>query len=144
MSGDREREGASASSERSWPRPPGGSWEPPARLTPFQSSVADVVSSLPPGEVLTYAEVALEAGHPGGAQAVANVLRRVPDLPWWRVVPSSHRLYRTHAPVQAPLLEAEGVTVDRERWIDRDRPPADGRLRGHRAGEEVWFDRGTA
>jgi len=47
----------------------------------------------------------------GAAQAVANVLRRVPDLPWWRVVPTSGRLYRTHAPTQQPLLEAEGVAV---------------------------------
>lgn len=94
------------------PLPPGGHAEPPTRLTPFQQHVVAVVDAMEPGEVLTYAEVALEAGHPGSAQAVANVLRRVPGLPWWRVVPASGRLYRTHAPTQAPLLEAEGVVVD--------------------------------
>ncbi len=99
------------------PRPPGAALEPPADLTPFQQHVAAVVAGLQPGEVLTYGEVALEAGHPGAAQAVANVLRRVPDLPWWRVVPTSGRLYRTHAPVQQPLLEADGVTVDDERRV---------------------------
>lgn len=99
------------------PRPPGGASEPPERLTPFQQAVVAVVSTLGPGEVLTYAEVALEAGHPGSAQAVANTLRRVPDLPWWRVVPSTGRLYRTHSPVQAPLLRAEGVEVDDERRV---------------------------
>lgn len=93
------------------PRPPGGHDEPPGRLTPFQQHVADVVATLGPGDVLTYAEVAREAGHPGAAQAVANVLRRVPGLPWWRVVPTSGRLYRTHEPVQRPLLEADGVQV---------------------------------
>jgi methylated-DNA-protein-cysteine methyltransferase-like protein len=99
------------------PPPPGGYAEPPARLTPFQVTVVDVVRALGPGEVLTYGEVALEAGHPGAAQAVANVLRRVPGLPWWRVVPTTGRLYRTHAPTQAPLLAAEGVTVGDDRYV---------------------------
>jgi methylated-DNA-protein-cysteine methyltransferase related protein len=97
--------------------PPGGAAAPPERLTAFQRAVVDVVASLAPGEVATYAEVALEAGRPGSAQAVANVLRRVPGLPWWRVVPSTGRLYRTHAPTQAPLLRAEGVDVDEDRRV---------------------------
>lgn len=99
------------------PLPPGGHPRPPEELTPFQRAVVSVVVALEPGEVVTYSEVALEAGHPGAGQAVANVLRRVPDLPWWRVVPSSGRLYRTHAPLQRPLLEAEGVTVDDDRRV---------------------------
>lgn len=99
------------------PLPPGGHPEPPTSLTPFQQHVVAVVEALPAGEVLTYAEVALEAGHPGSAQAVANVLRRVPGLPWWRVVPTDGRLYRTHAPTQAPLLAAEGVRVDDDRRL---------------------------
>lgn len=99
------------------PRPPGGASEPPDHLTAFQVAVVDVVRGLTPGEVATYAEVAVEAGHPGSAQAVANVLRRVPGLPWWRVVPASGRLYRTHAPTQAPLLRAEGVAVDDDRRV---------------------------
>jgi methylated-DNA-protein-cysteine methyltransferase related protein len=99
------------------PLPPGGHPEPPDRLTPFQQAVVAVVAALRPGEVLTYAEVALEAGRPGSAQAVANVLRRVPGLPWWRVIPSTGRLYRTHAPTQRRLLEAEGVTVDDDRHV---------------------------
>lgn len=99
------------------PRPPGGHADPPERLTPFQAHVVAVVEATAPGDVLTYAEVALEAGHPGSAQAVANVLRRVPGLPWWRVVPTSGRLYRTHAPTQGPLLLAEGVHVDEDRHV---------------------------
>ena len=99
------------------PLPPGGHAEPPERLTSFQAHVVAVVEATSPGDVLTYTEVALEAGHPGSAQAVANVLRRVPGLPWWRVVPTSGRLYRTHAPTQAPLLRAEGVHVDEDRHV---------------------------
>lgn len=101
------------------PRPPGGHAEAPASLTSFQRHVVAVLDELGPGDLLTYAEVAREAGHPGAGQAVANVLRRVPGLAWWRVLPASGRLYRTHAPVQEPLLEADGHrVVDRRvrRW----------------------------
>lgn len=94
------------------PLVPGGSPHPPDRLTPFQRDVVELVEGLGPGEIVTYAEIALEVGRPGAAQAVAGVLRQVPDLPWWRVVPSTGRLYRTHAPTQARLLAAEGVTID--------------------------------
>lgn len=98
--------------------PPGADPLPSdAALTPFQQAVATAVDGLRPGEVVTYAEIATEVGRPGSAQAVANVLRRVPDLPWWRVVPTSGRLYRTHAPTQRPLLEAEGVDVGDDRRI---------------------------
>jgi len=92
--------------------PPGGVPNPPENPTEFQSAVVAVVSSLRPGDVVTYAEVAAEAGHPGSAQAVANVLRQIPGLPWWRVIPSSGRLYQTHRPTQEPRLRADGVAVD--------------------------------
>ena len=96
------------------PLPGGGHGVPPRRLTPFQQNVIDVVTALEPGELVTYGEVALEAGHPGAGQAVANVLRRVPGLPWWRVLPTSGRLYRQHREVAQPLLESEGHRVDDE------------------------------
>lgn len=99
------------------PLAPHGAPVAPERLTTFQRDVVDVVGSIPPGQVLTYDEVARESGHPGAAQAVANVLRRVPGLPWWRVVPSDGRVYRTHAPTQVPLLRAEGVEVDGDRRL---------------------------
>ena len=92
--------------------PPGGVPDPPEHPTEFQEAVIAVVASLRAGDVATYTDVAEEAGHPGSAQAVANVLRRVPDLPWRRVLPSTGRLYRTHRPTQEPLLRADGVDVD--------------------------------
>jgi methylated-DNA-protein-cysteine methyltransferase related protein len=100
---------------------PGGAQEPPSNpLTPFQASVVELVGGLTAGEVMTYAEVADEIGRPGSGQAVANVLRRVPGLPWWRVIPSSGALYRTHAPTQAPLLRVDGVSVDEEGRVTTD------------------------
>lgn len=94
------------------PLPGGGHVEPPEELTPFQQHVCEVVRSLRTGELMTYGEVALEAGHPGAGQAVANVLRRVPGLPWWRVLPTDGRLYRQHREAATPMLQAEGHVVD--------------------------------
>jgi methylated-DNA-protein-cysteine methyltransferase-like protein len=76
------------------------------------------VRALGPGDLATYADIAEEVGRPGSAQGVANVLRAVPGLPWWRVLPSDGRLYRTHAPTQAPLLEADGHRVVDRRIVD--------------------------
>ena len=100
------------------PAPPNAvPWPDDHEPSAFQLAVIDAVRALRPGDLVTYAEIAEELGRPGAAQAVANVLRAAPDLPWWRVLPSDGRLYRTHAPVQAPLLEREGHHVDQHRRV---------------------------
>jgi methylated-DNA-protein-cysteine methyltransferase-like protein len=70
-----------------------------------------VLVRLRPGEVVTYGEVAEEAGHPGAARAVGNVMSSSEGLPWWRVVTSTGRLVPGHEEVQALRLRAEGVEV---------------------------------
>jgi methylated-DNA-protein-cysteine methyltransferase-like protein len=98
--------------------PPNANPWPGAHVpTEFERAVIDAVRATEPGDLVTYGDLAVELGRPGAGQAVANVLRRAPDLPWWRVVPAGGRLYRTHAPAQAPLLEAEGHRVDAERRV---------------------------
>ncbi len=97
--------------------PPKGYPDPPAEPTAFQQAVIEVVRGIPAGVILTYGEVGAEAGYPGSAQAVGNLLRRVPGLPWWRVVPATGRLYQTHVATQRPLLEAEGVRFDDRRIL---------------------------
>ncbi|HYO60837.1 MAG TPA: MGMT family protein, partial [Actinomycetota bacterium] len=52
----------------------------------FEDSVVALIRKLEPGDVATYGEIAAEAGFPGAARAVGNVLRRAEGLPWWRVV----------------------------------------------------------
>lgn len=80
-----------------------------------------VLQSLGPGEVVTYGEVAAEAGFPGRARAVGNILAGSDDdLPWWRVVTSTGRLVPGHEDEHARRLRAEGVPV-----VD-GRVPADG------------------
>jgi methylated-DNA-protein-cysteine methyltransferase related protein len=68
---------------------------------------------------VTYGDVAGEAGHPGAARAVGNVLASSDGLPWWRVVSASGRLARGHEREQARRLRAEGVSV--ERGVVRER-----------------------
>jgi alkylated DNA nucleotide flippase Atl1 len=87
-------------------------WPEDHQLTPFQAAVVDAVAALGVGDLATYAEIAEAVGRPGAGQAVANVLRCAPDLPWWRVVPADGRVYRSHRPVQIPKLRAEGHRVD--------------------------------
>jgi methylated-DNA-protein-cysteine methyltransferase related protein len=78
----------------------------------LRDAVHRIVSAIPPGEVLTYGEVAIEAGHPGAARAVGNVLADSDDeLPWWRVVTAGGRLVPEHEREHARRLRAEGVEL---------------------------------
>ncbi len=77
----------------------------------FTSAVADVIMAIPEGTVVTYGEVAAEAGFPGAARAVGNVLGAVPGLPWWRVVTAGGRLVPGHEAEHAARLRSEGVSI---------------------------------
>jgi methylated-DNA-protein-cysteine methyltransferase-like protein len=86
----------------------------------FTEAVAAVIEAIPPGHVMAYGEIADEAGYPGAARAVGNVLRTVPGLPWWRVVTTDGRLVSHHEKEHAERLRGEGVRVSNGR-IERDR-----------------------
>lgn len=77
--------------------------------TDFERRVQAVLNALVPGDLVTYGEVAAEAGYPGAARAVGNLLRRCDGLPWWRVVTSTGRLVPGHEDEQARRLAREGV-----------------------------------
>ena len=77
----------------------------------FSEEVTIVLLRLEPGEVVSYGEVAEEAGFPGAARAVGNLVRSTPGLPWWRVVARSGRLAPGHEQRQAELLRNEGVAI---------------------------------
>ncbi|MCP3995196.1 MAG: 6-O-methylguanine DNA methyltransferase [bacterium] len=77
----------------------------------FTEAAIKVIESLAPGEVAAYGEIAAEAGFPGAARAVGNLLRNVPGLPWWRVVNAAGRLAPGSEQEQAQRLRAEGVAV---------------------------------
>lgn len=79
----------------------------------FTTRVVEVVAATLPGEVVTYGEVAVEAGRPGAARAVGRILRtHGAALPWWRVVTADGRLVPGAETRQARLLREEGVELD--------------------------------
>lgn len=91
----------------------------PFDLTPFEAAVVAVLRSTEPGEVLSYGEVAAEAGFPGAARAVGGVLRRVDALPWWRVVAANGRLIPHDPAEHARRLREEGVEIRGNRVVVR-------------------------
>lgn len=75
-----------------------------------------MLRSLQPGEVVTYGEVALEAGRPGAARSVGAFLAASGGVYcWWRIVSASGRLVPGHEAEQARRLRREGVDVDEGR-----------------------------
>jgi methylated-DNA-protein-cysteine methyltransferase-like protein len=79
----------------------------------FAERAEAVIRALRPGEVVTYGEVAVDAGRPGAARAVGHLLAVQPaDLPWWRVVTANGRLVPGHESEHARRLEAEGVRLE--------------------------------
>lgn len=83
----------------------------------FETEVVKVVRALRPGEIMTYGEVAAEAGFPGAARAVGRVLRVSNGLPWWRIVTSSGRLVPGLEQRHTKLLASEGVAVANGRIV---------------------------
>ena len=82
-------------------------------MTPFELEILRVLDSVGPGELVTYGEVALEAGKPGAARAVGAFLaEHGGETCWWRVVNASGRLVPGHEEEHARRLRAEGVEVD--------------------------------
>lgn len=80
-------------------------------MSSFEKSVRAILRGLGRGEVATYGEVAEEAGHPGAARAVGNLLAGSDGLPWWRVVRGDGRLVPGHEAEHARRLRSEGVEV---------------------------------
>lgn len=79
---------------------------------PAEGPILEVLRALQPGEVVSYGDVAADAGAPRQARLVGRLLATVDDaLPWWRVVTSTGRLVLGMEAEQAELLRAEGVVV---------------------------------
>ncbi len=82
-------------------------------MTEWEEAVDRVLLALAPGDVVTYGEVALEAGRPGAARSVGTILAGSGGrYPWWRVVSASGRLVPGHEAEQARRLRREGIDVD--------------------------------
>jgi len=92
-------------------------------VTDRDRRILDVIRSLREGEVVSYGDIAADAGYPKQSRLVGRLLATVEEaLPWWRVVNSAGRLVPGNEREHAALLRAEGVEV------------SDGRVRRARYG----------
>ena len=85
-------------------------------MSDFTTKVKTVVAAIPSGTVMTYKEVAIAAGNPKAARAVANIMAANydPAVPCHRVIRSDGGLggyNRGGVRVKAKLLQAEGVVL---------------------------------
>jgi methylated-DNA-protein-cysteine methyltransferase-like protein len=91
----------------------------PDRSAPDRSAlvrdarIVDVIRAIGAGEVVTYGDIAEDAGYPKQSRLVGRILSTStdPDLPWWRVVNAAGRLVPGNEREQAARLRSEGVTV---------------------------------
>jgi alkylated DNA nucleotide flippase Atl1 len=75
------------------------------------AQIIAVVRSLREGEVVSYGDIAHDAGFASLSRRVGHLLAvSNDDLPWWRVVNSTGRLVPGAEREQARRLIAEGVT----------------------------------
>ena len=86
----------------------------------FEAAVTAAIEDLEKGDISTYGEIAAEAGYPGAARAVGNLLRASDGLAWWRVISANGRLVPGAEAEHAQRLRAEGVRVTKGRVSMRD------------------------
>jgi methylated-DNA-protein-cysteine methyltransferase-like protein len=94
-------------------------------MTDWEQAIASTLDALSPGEVVTYGEIAAQAGRPGAARSVGRYLSASDGAhPWWRVVTVTGRLVPGHEAEQTRRLRAEGVDVAAGRVVRAggDRP----------------------
>ncbi|MDU0330835.1 MGMT family protein [Paenibacillus sp. 3LSP] len=96
-------------------------------MQPFTARTIEIISSIPPGKVMTYGQIAAAAGSPRAARQVVRILHSMSSkygLPWHRVVNGKgHIALQDESAFQEQTwnLEAEGVEVLPGGRIDLDR-----------------------
>ena len=85
-------------------------------MSTFKANVQAIVTQIPKGTVMTYKEVAAEAGNPQASRAVANIMAANydPDIPCHRVIRSDGTLggyNRGGVSAKAKILATEGVVL---------------------------------
>jgi methylated-DNA-[protein]-cysteine S-methyltransferase len=90
-------------------------------VAPFEREVLEFLRTIPPGETITYGEIARRLGRPGASRAVGTACARNPVvivIPCHRVVPKSGGLgnYSSEGGPETKrrLLEREGARVGLE------------------------------
>ncbi|WP_085506603.1 MGMT family protein [Thalassobacillus devorans] len=93
----------------------------------FTQDVVKIISTIPPGKVMTYGQIARLAGSPRGARQVARILHSMSQkykLPWHRVVNAQGKIVisdEAGSEVQRLSLESEDVPVTEAGRVDLER-----------------------
>ena len=93
-------------------------------MNPFTERVVGIIRGIPPGSVMTYGQIAAEAGNPRAARQVVRVLHAMSmklNLPWYRVVNSKGEIAIASEEgrfTQEIHLKNEGVEVREDGTID--------------------------
>ena len=85
-------------------------------MTEFTEQVIKIIKSIPKGKVMSYGQIAANAGNPWGSRQVSRILHsmsRTHDLPWHRVINSKGEisLKGEGRMIQEELLKSEGVKL---------------------------------
>lgn len=77
----------------------------------FVGLVLDVVESIPPGQVMTYGDIAATIGS-NAPRAVGKVMAYGgSDVPWWRVIRASGHPPQCHEDSALEFYQAEGTPL---------------------------------
>ena len=83
----------------------------PAQLDDFASDVLDVVDAIPPGQVMSYGDIAEYLGR-GGPRQVGRVMSTSGGgVPWWRVVHANGSLLTRHERTALREYRKEGTPL---------------------------------
>ena len=93
-------------------------------MTDYTKKVIKILKSIPAGKVMSYGQVADQAGNNRAARAIVYILRsrsKVDHLPWHRVIGKTGQIGIKDPEgylLQKYLLEAEGVYVSESGLVD--------------------------
>ncbi|WP_372663518.1 MGMT family protein [Cohnella sp.] len=93
-------------------------------MTPFTQQVVEIIKGIPEGYVMTYGQIAAQAGSPRGARQVVRILHSLSakyDLPWHRVVNAKGEIALQDEEsryMQKLYLENEGVEINNKGVVD--------------------------
>jgi methylated-DNA-protein-cysteine methyltransferase-like protein len=96
-------------------------------MQPFTERVIQVIKAIPEGSVMTYGQIAEQAGSRRAARQVVRILHSlsgIHKLPWHRVVNAKGEIAVRDVEsrdIQILYLNGEGVQVSREGTVDLDK-----------------------
>jgi alkylated DNA nucleotide flippase Atl1 len=83
----------------------------PAQLDDFASDVLDVVDAIPPGQVMSYGDIAEYLGR-GGPRQVGRVMSTSGGaVPWWRVIHADGSVAAGHERAALHHYQKEGTPL---------------------------------